>query len=74
MNLISLSNIVEVTFISDDTVTGTGFEMDWRSEKVMPCVHVDDDLDSGTIRLPHMDEGYSLPYNCSHTLTAPGIT
>ena len=73
LNLISLSNIIEVTFITDDTVTGTGFVLDWKSEKVTPCVNIDDNVEFGTIKLPHMDAGYSLPYNCSHTITAPGI-
>ena len=68
---ISRSNTIEITFYTDQTVTGLGFNLSWSTEEVETC----DTLHTGTsgvLELHHMDNGYKLPSNCTHSIIAPG--
>ena len=69
---ISKSNILEITFYTDLTVTGLGYNLSWSTEEVETCDTYDNTGTSGVLELHHMDKGYKLPSNCTHSIIAPG--
>ena len=68
----SEGNNLEVIFHTDATVRRSGFEMEWSTQEVKSCDQYHNSMESGMVQLHHMDSGYSLPYNCSQTIAAPG--
>ena len=74
LHYVSVKNVMEIIFHSDETVTKSGWKLRWTSEQMLPCDH---HLHIGhqpqySLQLPHIDSGYHLPHNCSQTIVAPG--
>ena len=72
LHYISKSNILEITFYTDLTVTGLGYNLSWSTEEVETCDTYDNIGPSGVLELHHMNKGYKLPSNCTHSIIAPG--
>ena len=69
---ISKQNNLEIIFHTDLTVTGLGFNLSWSTEEVTSCNTIHNTGTSGVLELHHMDIGYNLPNNCTHSIIAPG--
>ena len=69
---ISKQNNLEIIFHTDLTVTGLGFNLSWSTEEVTSCDTTHNTDTSGMLEMYHMDMGYKLPNNCTHTIIAPG--
>ena len=72
IHYVSEGNNLEVVFHTDSTVRRSGYQLEWSTQEVKSCDQYHNSMESGTVQLHHMESGYSLPYNCSQTIVAPG--